>query len=143
MSKFFTESAADYRSIVCVILKEGSVGPCRQSYFWYDNDKDLKDVFFCDTQLMMLGNLYSNLYAFHYSVLKLPNNKTKLISGWGYCLLKHKTLNVHFTSRHTMGHYGPFNEFNVASKMNFLTIFADPPHPFSNQLAALPQSLDI
>ncbi len=28
--------------IVVVISKEGLVGPCLASFFWYDNDRDLK-----------------------------------------------------------------------------------------------------
>ena len=37
--------AAEYTFIVGVIPKEGLVGPTRQSFFGYDNDKDLKAQF--------------------------------------------------------------------------------------------------
>ena len=37
-----TVKAADNKSIVGVISKEGLAGPTRQSFFWYDNDEDLE-----------------------------------------------------------------------------------------------------
>ena len=51
--------AADYKSIVCVpgsvwYKKKDWRGPAHQSFFWYDNDKDLK-VGFLVTQLSYIS----------------------------------------------------------------------------------------
>ena len=46
-TKYYSTAFIDYTmySVVNVIPKEGLAGPARQSFFGYDNDKDLKVCF--------------------------------------------------------------------------------------------------
>ena len=51
-------NAADYKSIVGVIpyQKKDWRGPARQSFFWYDNEKDLKRHVFAAHAPLYAGN---------------------------------------------------------------------------------------
>ncbi len=67
----FFMKAADYKSIVSVIPKEGLLGPRPPILFWYDNNKDIKRHIFvaCDSLLLSTNKNTGHLDSFNSSRL--------------------------------------------------------------------------